>query len=157
MKSIVTLLTIGIATLLLSGMPALAASGHGGAGHASASADTGKEAMGFKHHDVADGVRSEFQIMSLTSMKMKDEQGATHHVMVKLFDEKSRSEIKEAVGKIKIISPNGSEQENTLQNYSGILAANFNFDAAGKYGVICLIKMTDGQKRVVKFWYNHKG
>jgi hypothetical protein len=76
--------------------------------------------------------------------------------MVKLIDAQSKTEIKDAVGKIKIIEPGGGEQEGTLKNYSGILAANFNFKTAGKYGVICLYKAKDGRKRVVKFWYHHK-
>jgi hypothetical protein len=139
----------------MTAQPALAMSHHGGKAHAS---KTGMDmgAMGYKHETVVDGVHSEFQIMSLASMNMKDDQGRTHHVMVKLIDAQSKTEIKDAVGKIKIIEPGGGEQEGTLKNYSGILAANFNFKTAGKYGVICLYKAKDGRKRVVKFWYHHK-
>ena len=74
--------------------------------------------------------------------------------MVKLVDLSSQKQIDNAVGKIKLISPTGKEQVESLQNYSGILAANFTFDEKGKYGVICLFKM-DGKKRMVKFWYSH--
>ncbi len=153
MKTIVTALTV--LALVFSGMPALASSGHGDMGKMD-KADKGMDAMGFTHEAVVDGLRSEFQIMSLASMKMKDEHGATHHIMVKLMDEATHAEIKQAVGKIKIIGPDGAEQESTLKNYSGIFAANFSFAASGKYGVICLLKV-DGQKRVVKFWYPHHG
>ena len=41
-----------------------------------------------------------------------------------------------------------------LKNYSGVLAANFNFTDQGKYGVICLVKNED-KKHVFKFWYEH--
>ena len=106
----------------------------------------------YTHQAVVEGVRAEFQVMTLASMNMKDRQGKTHHIMVKLVDVSSQKQIGNAIGKIKVISPTGKEQVESLQNYSGILAANFTFDEKGKYGVICLVKM-DGQKRLIKFWY----
>ena len=154
MKTFVTLLAMTV--MIITAQPALAMSDKDGKAHGSQS-EKGMGGMGFKHEAVVKGVRSEFQIMSLESMKMKDEKGRTHHVMVKLIDDQSKAEIKDAVGKIKIVEPGGGEQEGALKNYSGILAANFNFKEAGKYGVICLFKAKDGQKRVVKFWYQHKG
>lgn len=108
----------------------------------------------YTHQAVVEGVRAEFQVMTLASMNMKDRQGKTHHIMVKLVDVSSQKQIGNAIGKIKVISPTGKEQVESLQNYSGILAANFTFDEKGKYGVICLVKMA-GQKRLIKFWYPH--
>jgi antitoxin component YwqK of YwqJK toxin-antitoxin module len=72
--------------------------------------------------------------------------------MVKFFDATSQSQIKNAMGEIRLISPSGKEHEEAMTNYGGILAANFTFDEKGKYGVICLFKV-DGKKRLVKFWY----
>jgi hypothetical protein len=92
--------------------------------------------------------------MSLSSMNMTDPEGKSHHIMLKLYDEGGNQPIKGAVGKIKVINPDGTEQIGTLKDYGGILAANFNFDQPGKYGVICLFKVDD-QKRVVKFWYHN--
>lgn len=108
----------------------------------------------FKHQVVDKQVRAEFQIMSLDSMNMKDPDGATHHVMVKLFDNSSNQPVKEAVGKVKVMGPDKSEQTNGLKNYNGIFAANFTFSQKGKYGVICLVKI-DGEKHLFKFWYPH--
>jgi len=108
----------------------------------------------YTHQAVVEGVRAEFQVMTLASMNMKDRQGKTHHIMVKLVDVSSQKQIGNAIGKIKVISPTGKEQVESLQNYSGILAANFTFDEKGKYGVICLFNV-DGKKRLVKFWYPH--
>jgi hypothetical protein len=106
--------------------------------------------------EVADNhIQAEFQIMSLASMNMKDPDGATHHVMVKLFDNSDNQPVKEAVGKIKVIGPDKKEQINSLKNYSGIFAANFSFDETGKYGIICLVKI-HGEKYLFKFWYPHK-
>jgi hypothetical protein len=153
MKTIVIVLTMVI--FLISGLPAFAMQGHDGKDK-SAKTDGGMGDMGFKHEAVVDGVRSEFQIMSLASMKMKDDQGKTHHIMVKLVDDKTKAEIKSAVGKIKIIAPDGAEQLGALKNYNGIFAANFTFTTEGKYGVICLLKMNN-EKKVIKFWYNHHG
>jgi len=151
MKS--TIIYLAAATFFFSTHPGLASSGHG---H-----DASKKQMEmnhvkpFKHHEVVEGVKSEFEIMRLDDMNMKDEKGATHHIMVKLSDATDGKEIKEAIGKIKVIAPDGTEQEGALKNYSGILAANFTFDKAGKYGVICLVKV-GGQQKVMKFWYPHK-
>jgi hypothetical protein len=62
--------------------------------------------------------------------------------------------MKNAVGKIKIISPSQKETVADLKDYSGTFAANVTFDEPGKYGVICLVKI-DGKKPLYKFWYMH--
>lgn len=109
----------------------------------------------FEHQMVDKQVRAEFQIMSLASMNMKDPDGATHHVMVKLYDNSGKQPVKEAVGKVKVIGPDKKEQVNGLKNYNGIFAANFTFSQKGEYGVICLVKI-NGEKHLFKFWYPHK-
>ena len=38
----------------------------------------------FKHHATTDGIRSEYQMMSLASMNMTSDKGETHHIMVNL-------------------------------------------------------------------------
>ena len=108
----------------------------------------------FKHEAVDKNIRAAFQIMSLASMNMKDPNGATHHVMVKMINDSMNHPIKDAAGKIKIIGPDGKEQINKLKNYNGIFAGNFSFEKTGKYGVICLVNV-DGEKHVFKFWYHH--
>jgi len=115
-------------------------------------------AMGgtFTHEAVVDGVRAEFQVMSLAAMKMTDPEGNTHHVMAKFYEQTSKDQIKDAVGKIKVIAPSGKEQVADLKDYSGIFAANFAVEEKGKYGIICLFKIGD-KKRVAKFWYENGG
>jgi hypothetical protein len=108
----------------------------------------------FEHTMIEKNIRAEFQIMSLASMNMNDPNGATHHVMVKLFHDSMNHPIKNAVGKVKIIKPDGKEQTTGLKNYNGIFAANFMFNEKGKYGVICLV-IVDGEKHIFKFWYPH--
>jgi hypothetical protein len=142
--------------VLIVALPAAAgaaSSGHSGHGKADA-ADHGAAAEAvFEHQEAVDGLRAEFQVMSLASMNMKDPDGKTHHIMVKLFDETRNQPIENAVGKIKVIGPDGGEQEGLLKDYSGILAANFSFPQKGKYGVICLFKV-DNKKHLIKFWYD---
>jgi hypothetical protein len=72
--------------------------------------------------------------------------------MVKLFNADSDTQIKNATGKIRLISPSGRERQEMLTNFSGILAASFTFDEKGKYRVICLFEV-DGKKREVEFSY----
>jgi len=109
----------------------------------------------FEHTMIEKNIRAEFQIMSLASMNMKDPNGDTHHVMVKLFHDSMNHPIKDAVGKVKIIKPDGKEQTNSLKNYNGIFAANFSANKTGRYGVICLLKVGE-EKYLFKFWYPHE-
>ena len=108
----------------------------------------------FKHTATQGGIDAEFQVMSLASMNMTSDKGETHHIMVNLSQADGGDPIKDAVGKIKVIGPDGKEQISTLKNYNGILAGNFTFKEPGKYGVICLLKNED-KKPVFKFWYHH--
>jgi hypothetical protein len=109
----------------------------------------------FEHTMIEKNIRAEFQIMSLASMNMKDPNGDTHHVMVKLFHDSMNHSIKDAIGKVKIIKPDGKEQTNSLKNYNGIFAANFSVKKTGRYGVICLVKVGE-EKYIFKFWYPHE-
>jgi hypothetical protein len=109
----------------------------------------------YANKEVVDGIRTEFQIMSLASMNMKDPGGATHHVMVKVFDDSMNHQINELAGKVKVIAPSGKDQIAALKNYSGVYAANFTLAEKGKYGVICLFKVKD-KKCTVKFWYHQE-
>lgn len=146
-----------VAVILISSyiLPALAGSGHEGMGDMSKTGESSTHAAeSFKHKAVVDGVRTEFEIMSLAAMKMKDETGATHHVMLKLYGDATGDQIHEAIGKVKVIDPSGAEQISDLKNYNGIFAANLTFKDPGKYGIICLFKV-NGKKEVIKFWYPH--
>ena len=109
----------------------------------------------FKHTATEGGIDAEFQVMSLASMNMTSDKGETHHIMVNLKETDGGEPIKNAVGRIKVIAPDKTEQESPLKNYNGILAGNFTFKEPGKYGVICLLKNKD-KKQVFKFWYDHK-
>ena len=124
---------------------------HGGQGM-----QTDHSAMGktFTYEATDGGIDARFQVMSLASMNMTSDKGDTHHIMVSLKATDGGAPIKDAVGKIKVIAPDKTEQISPLKSYSGILAANFTFKEPGKYGVICLVKYHD-QKHVFKFWYPH--
>jgi len=155
MRKLLILIILILALCWGSAGSTLAAAPHEGHGASpSGSTATAPAGSSFTHKEMTEGVRVEFEIMSLASMNMKDPEGNTHHIMVKFFHDGMSHQINDVVGKIKLISPTGKELVENLQNYSGILAANFTFDEKGKYGVICLFKV-DGQNRVVKFWYPH--
>lgn len=109
----------------------------------------------FTHQEVVQDIRIEFWIMSLASMNMKDPDGATHHIMVKIFHNDMNHQIKDTTGKIKVINPSGKEQTGSLKNYNGVFAANFIFNEKGKYGVICMFKM-DERKLLTRFWYPYE-
>ena len=108
----------------------------------------------FEHHAVVEGIRADFKIMSLASMNMKDPKGATHHIMIEFRDDSTNSQIKDAVGNLKVIAPDKKEQSGRLKNYNGSYAINITFDKPGNYGVICLVKVGE-KKYLYKFWYPH--
>jgi len=145
MKKISALLTLMLGALMLSGT----------AFAAEANESHEKMTMGaFEHKVVDNGVRAEFQIMSLAQMNMKDAKGATHHVMVRLFQDETNHPITEAEGKIKVIGPDQKSQVADLENYNGVFAAKISFSQKGKYGVICLVKINE-KKHLFKFWYHN--
>ena len=154
-------LLIAVLIVTLAALPAMAMKGHDmksdkSMDHGDHDKSMDHTGMGgtFKHTATEGGIDAEFQVMSLASMNMTSDKGETHHIMVNLKETDGGAPIKNAVGKIKVIAPDKTEQVSPLKNYSGILAANFTFTEAGKYGVICLLKNKD-QKQVFKFWYHH--
>jgi len=146
----------------LLAVPATAMQGHGSHGSGGGSDMKAEKTMDhashgggtFKHMASEGGIDAEFQVMSLANMNMTSDKGETHHIMVDLKEADGGTPIKHAVGKIKVIAPDKTEQISPLKNYSGILAANFTFKEPGKYGVICLLKNED-RKQVFRFWYHH--
>ena len=154
-------LLIAAVIFTLVALPAMAMQGHDKksddkmdhGGHGMQMDHTGMGGT-FKHTAMEGGIDAEFQVMSLASMNMTSDKGETHHIMVNLKETDGGAAIKNAVGKIKVIAPDKTEQESPLKNYNGILAANFTFKEPGKYGVICLLKNQEN-KQVFKFWYEH--
>jgi hypothetical protein len=149
-KKMLSLILIMIITLPSAAMAS--SSGQNAHGNHTAMGHSATDEAVFEHKETIEGIRAEFQVMSLASMNMTDPDGNTHHIMVKLIDETVNQPIEKAVGKIKVIGPDGREQVGALKDYGGIMAANFSFPKKGKYGVICLFKEGD-KKRLVKFWY----
>ena len=126
--------------------------GHDMSSHGTAGMAPAQSSGTYTHQVVDQGVRAEFQIMSLASMNMKDTGGATHHIMVKFVREGKNEQIRNVMGKIRVVSPSGKEQVEALKDYSGMYAANFNFPEKGKYEVTCVVKADDKQ-HVIKFSY----
>lgn len=154
-----------VAIAVFAAAPAAAGEGHhadshpAGNGHGATHGMESEASMAgmhtFKYQAVVDGIRAEFQVMSLARMNMTDPEGRTHHIMVKLVREGEDLPMADAIGKIKVIAPDKKEQTGSLKRYGDFLAANFSFEAPGKYGVICLF-VEDGRRHVVKFWYPHQ-
>jgi hypothetical protein len=144
----------GMIWTLIAASPASAQhQGHGSM--ASAGAGTtgpGAPSGTFTHEVVDQGVRVEFQIMSMATMKMKDPGGATHHVMVKFVREGTKEQIPKVMVRMRAVSPSGKDQVETLKEDGGIYVAGFTFAERGTYGVTCVFKVGD-QQHLVKFSY----
>lgn len=114
--------------------------------------DSGKDGN-FTHTAMAGDIHTEFKVMDLASMNIKDPEGNTHHVMVNF--KRNGEKLTNITGKIKLVSPSKKDQVANLKNFgNGMFAANFTIDEPGKWGVICLFKDDSGQQ-TVKFWYPH--
>ena len=147
--------------LILGGMlwalsaPSLAGAQHQGhdmSSHGAGGMGQTQSSGTYTHQVVDQGVRAEFQVMSMASMNMKDAGGATHHIMVKFVREGTNEQIRNVMGRVRVVSPSGKEQVATLKDYSGMYAANFSFTEKGKYEVTCVFK-ADEQQHLVKFSY----
>ncbi|MEE4242748.1 MAG: hypothetical protein V2I36_14875 [Desulfopila sp.] len=155
-KLIISILFVSLA---VAGGTALAMKGmdHGG-DHKNSSMEGmnhGSETMNgtFKHMAMAGDIHSEFQVMELAAMNMKDPDGKTHHVMATFS--RNGEKIEKVAGKVKLVSPSGKEQLADLENFgSGVFAANFTINEPGKWGVVCLFK-DEQETQSVKFWYPH--
>ena len=121
--------------------------------HSSMTHDNGTKSGNFKHADMADGIHATFQIMSLASMKMKDPDGKTHHIMVSFSQ--NNQKMKTVTGDIKALSPSGKEQVGELKHFGGgMYAANFTFKEAGEWDIICHFK-DQSAEHTIKFSYPH--
>ncbi|HYA02799.1 MAG TPA: hypothetical protein VEI04_06770 [Syntrophobacteria bacterium] len=151
-------LWLSLVVAMIWGLPDFSMSQSPHQGHGDMSS-TGAGTMGpasaagmFTHQVVDQGVRAEFQIMSMASMNMKDAAGATHHVMVKFVREGTNEQIRDAIARVRVVSPSGKEQVETLKGDGGIYAASFTLADKGTYGVVCVFKVGD-QQHLVKFSY----
>merc|ERR1711879_21780 len=119
----------------------------------SSMAQDGAKSGHFKHADMADGIHTAFQIMSLASMKMKDPEGKTHHIMVSFSQNNQR--MKAVVGDIKVVSPSGKDQVGELKHFGGgMYAVNFTFDEVGEWHVSCHFRV-QASEHTINFAYPH--
>ncbi len=121
--------------------------------HSSMSHGSNTKSGHFKHAAMADGIHATFQIMSLASMKMKNQDGKTHHIMASFSQDNQK--MKAVAGDIKVIAPSGKEQIAKLKHYGGgMYVANFTFDEAGEWLVTCNFK-EEATEHTIKFDYPH--
>jgi hypothetical protein len=108
------------------------------------------------HQEVVDGVKATFNIIDykgkMKEMGMKE----THHIMVMFKDAKIGKALTTGVVKVKIVSPDKSEQTKDLMEMGNGFGADFTMPAKGKYGIMAKFKLADGKVRNAKFWYTVK-
>lgn len=150
--SLIVAVVLVVPAVVLAGPPH---EGHGGMSSAGTGTMGPASAPGtFTHQVVDQGVQAEFQIMSMASMNMKDAGGGTHHIMVKFVRQGTKEQIRDAVARVRVVSPSGKEEVETLKGDGGMYAASFTFAEKGAYGVVCVFKVGD-QQHLVKFSYPH--
>lgn len=114
------------------------------------------------HQEVVDGVKATFNIetmkeaMKEMGMEMPKGVKDTHHLSVSFNDMKTGKAITEGEVKVKVQSPDKSEQTKDLPGMHGHFGADFQLAKKGKYGVMCKFKLPDGKVRSAKFWYEVK-
>ncbi|MBT0663641.1 hypothetical protein KI809_04925 [Geobacter pelophilus] len=111
------------------------------------------------HEEVVDGVKATFTIQTMADamkgmgMEMPKGVKETHHISVSLKDVKSGTPLTEGVVKIKLQSPDKSDQTKDLIGMQGHFGADFVMSKKGKYGVMSRFLLKDGKTRSVRFWY----
>jgi hypothetical protein len=114
------------------------------------------------HQEVVDGVKATFNItpmkaaMAEMGMAMPAGVKETHHLSVSFNDMKSGKAITAGEVKVKLQTPDKSEQTKELPAMHGHFGADFDLAKKGKYGVMCKFKLPDGKVRSSKFWYEIK-
>ena len=128
-------------------------------GHDHASMGHGGHKGNVAHEEVVDGVKVTFMIQtmaeSMKSMGMEMPKGVkeTHHVHVEFKDANTGKALTEGEVKVKVLSPDKSEQLKDLMGMQGHFGADFELSPKGNYGVMCKFKLKDGKTRQAKFWY----
>jgi len=149
MKKLIVMMS---AILSLAVPAAFAASEHGGHGGHGAAA----------HEEVVNGVKATFKVMGMKehmqAMNMELPKGVkeTHHIAVEFKDVKSGKPLTEGEVKVKVQTPDKTEQTKEMIGMQGHFGADFTLAKKGKYGVMCKFKLQDGKVRSSKFWYELK-
>lgn len=151
-------LVLTLAAVLALAAPAAFAAEHGGhAGHDMA----GMAKMeGVAYEAVIDGVKTTFTVqtmkeaMAAMGMKMPAGVKDTHHISVTFKDPKSGKALTGGEVKVKLLSPDKSEQVKDLMGMHGHFGGDFVMTQKGKYGVMAKFKLADGKVRSAKFWYS---
>lgn len=148
-------LVLAIAAILaLSAPTAFAAEHDMHAGHAAMG--------GAAHEEVIDGIKATFNVQTMAAamkdmgMEMPKGVKETHHISVSFKDVKSGKALTEGEVKVKVQSPDKSDQSKDLMGMHGHFGADFVMSKKGKYGVMSKFKLADGKVRQAKFWYTVK-
>lgn len=109
------------------------------------------------HTEVVDGVKATFNVLGI--QKAIEEMGTTnetHHIMVVFTDAKTDKKLNEGDVKMKVLSPDKSEQVKDLMKMEGGFGSDFTMYKKGKYRVTCKFQLNDGKVHSIKFWYTIK-
>ncbi|NVN93219.1 MAG: hypothetical protein HXX11_21850 [Desulfuromonadales bacterium] len=156
-------LILAAATLTFSASAAFAAD-HEGHDHGSMNMGHGDHSMmdmgSMAHQEVIDGVKATFRVMGMVErmkgMEMPKGMKETHHIAVEFKDVKTGKALTEGTVKVKVQSPDKSDQTRDLMGMQGHFGADFEMAKKGKYGVMCKFVLKDGKTRQAKFWYTVK-
>lgn len=155
-------MTVLIAALFALAAPvaSFAAMDHGSMdmGHGDMKMDHGgMMSMGtLAHEEVVNGVKATFRVIDIQQKMKEMGMAETHHIMVMFTDSKTGKQIKGGEAKIKIMSPDKTEQLKELMGMEGGFGSDFTMQKKGKYGVMCKFQLKDGKVRQSKFWYTVK-
>lgn len=143
------------AVLAFSAIPlvSFAASPHGG--HGDHQGDVA-------HEEVVEGVKVTFKVMSMKEhlkaigQEMPKGMKETHHISAEFKDVKSGKALTEGEVKVKVQSPNKTDQTKDMIGMQGHFGADLEMSKKGKYGVMSKFLLKDGKTRSAKFWYTVK-
>lgn len=151
---------IVIAAILTLAAPMAHAAEKDHAGHGKNHGD--HKAGSIAHQQVIEGVKATFTVKTMQEamkeMGMALPKGVkeTHHISVSFINVKTGKPITEGEVKVKVQTPDKSEQTKDMAGMHGHFGADFELAKKGKYGIMCRSKLPDGKIRSSKFWYEVK-
>jgi hypothetical protein len=108
------------------------------------------------HEEVVDGVKATFKVIDIQKKMKEMGMMETHHIMVVFTDSNTGKMLSGGEVKIKVITPDKTEQVQDLMRMEGGFGTDFTMPKLGKYGVMCKFKLKDRKVGSIKFWYTVK-
>jgi len=149
-----------IASVIMLSIPIIAMGADLDSNLAKSGQRTGNPSVGaIAHEEVIDGVKAIFKILNmkesmlLHGTEMPKGIRETHHLAVMFTNTKSNRLVTEGQVRVKILTPDRTEQVRDLVEMRGHFGADVDLSKKGRYGIMVKFRLEDEPVQEAKFWY----